>query len=811
MKTFVRGCLWCISLAICLSVFTAAQVAPAAGAPAKNKAVKPEAVAKAPTPVPVNATLVVTSDVEEGVTLISGNVQGLQDKASTFNVEAMITPPSGATYPAPLTLADKTVTEVPVNADESFKLTLVNPLPAGAAIEVKLVAPAGVTLADAKKATWSKTLSLSLKAPTLQVTTPPAAGKQTIAGTVTPMPTPAETPVPNATPPYLGNLPQIAVWIHEKAAAAGIWYQAPLSPSANNNETTLLIPVDTKGNFNVQLSSPLQGDESVVVEVLPPTGHSFDPGHISFEESKFDTGHLALSASLFQLQPVLKLVKPTISTVLHYGLTALTGDATPTSASGIAVNVAIVRVSSSKQSDKNGQPTGKDDQQTGGSTQQAANNNPGPSPCMNMDDLDPTIMDRSARVLPLTGSNSANSLYVATDSNGHFTANLAEALNEGETIQVVQILPQGVQPAIADYGKCASVRLEVPSAFTFYRTNVTFAAGLVISNNSSGSVASSNFSQANQFYALNLDRAWKLPGTDCATLSAAGKDQEKCGCKDAPKDEWKGSGFPGINSFFETRLTAIPVSSNAATPLASSGANSGTGSTSSSTSTSSILTSQKVVRVMGGIYLPWMLVHGHGDHPSGLFLAPVGKVGFDTLTGSGQTTVPLSGNGSSASTNTLYYQTAYNFYNYGLRIGEMKISGSKSKAPLIDNYLDITWGRYSSLPSAICKTSTVQEPLSSASQCLADYPKLYTTGANPLYPVDTLKRLYRIDIEGLVRIPVPATAIPFYIGMNANIGQHGIGTSLLDRGFSTPDDIRIFFGTKFDVGNLLSTLNLGPH
>jgi hypothetical protein len=408
---------------------------------------------------------------------------------------------------------------------------------------------------------------------------------------------------------------------------------------------------------------------------------------------------------------------------------------------------------------------------------------------MNMDDLDPTIMDRSARVLPLTGSNSANSLYVATDSNGHFSANLAEALSEGETIQVVQILPQGVQPAIADYGRCASVRLEVPSAFTFYRTNVTFAAGLVISNNSSGSVASSNFSQANQFYALNLDRAWKLPGTDCATLSAAGKHQAKCGCKNAPKDGWKGSGIPGINSFFETRLTAIPVSSNAATTLTSSGVNSGTGSTSSSTSTSSILTSQKVVRVMGGIYLPWMLVHGHGDHPSGLFLAPVGKVGFDTLTGSGQTTVPLSGNGSSASTNTLYYQTAYNF----------------------DNYLDITWGRYSNLPSAICKTSTVQEPLSPASQCLADYPKLYTTGANPLYPVDTLKRLYRIDIEGLVRIPVPATAIPFYIGMNANIGQHGIGTSLLDRGFSTPDDIRIFFGTKFDVGNLLSTLNLGPH
>lgn len=47
---------------------------------------------------------------------------------------------------------------------------------------------------------------------------------------------------------------------------------------------------------------------------------------------------------------------------------------------------------------------------------------------------------------------------------------------------------------------------------------------------------------------------------------------------------------------------------------------------------------------------------------------------------------------------------------------------------------------------------------------------------------------------------------PLYVGFNANLGQKTLGAVKLDHGYAAPDDLEIFFGTKFDIGSLLVRL-----
>jgi hypothetical protein len=280
---------------------------------------------------------------------------------------------------------------------------------------------------------------------------------------------------------------------------------------------------------------------------------------------------------------------------------------------------------------------------------------------------------------------------------------------------------------------------------------------------------------------------------------------------------WHASWFPGFSTFFEGRLTSIPVS----TATASISNAPATGTTVSTTPT--LLTSQKVFRVETGAYLPWVVSHGLGRHPNGLFIGPLAKAGFDTVTGAGSATnVILPGGG----TGTLYFQTAYNFYVYGARLGNMSLSASRDRAPVIEHYLDVTFGRYSNLQSYICHNlkpgatspNPVVQPVGSS--CQSDYPNYFPVVLQTVngvstqiatQVVDSRKALYRLNFEGLVKIPVPKTLIPFYIGFNANIAQHSWQAEGLDHGYAPPDDIRILFGTKIDIGTLLSSFKLGAN
>jgi hypothetical protein len=162
----------------------------------------------------------------------------------------------------------------------------------------------------------------------------------------------------------------------------------------------------------------------------------------------------------------------------------------------------------------------------------------------------------------------------------------------------------------------------------------------------------------------------------------------------------------------------------------------------------------------------------------------------------------------------------------------MQLSGSPNKAPEVYSYLDIGFGPFSNLESLVCNRTryTADTPANGTNpavpgvpvagqpietsyggDCKTAHPSFYLApgnGSTDVYNVyETRKRIYRLDLEGLLKIP----GTPIYVGFNANLGQKAVGAGMFDPHFSAPDDLRFFFGTKFDISTLLSKLgvNLG--
>jgi hypothetical protein len=231
------------------------------------------------------------------------------------------------------------------------------------------------------------------------------------------------------------------------------------------------------------------------------------------------------------------------------------------------------------------------------------------------------------------------------------------------------------------------------------------------------------------------------------------------------------------------------------------------------------------------VYLPFLLTRwDYHRQPNAFFLAPLAKVGFDTITGPSNQSVLLS----DGTPGTIALENLYNFWEYGARLGHFAMTHSTKIAPYTDNYLDIAYGPYKNLQSYICHrtpsivtttaTGTTYGPVNGyapptnnpGTSCLTDYPTYYSTTVSPLPPgitpgavwgpLDSRKRLYRLDIEGLLRIPYT----PLYVGFNANVGQKSLGASHLDHGYAAPDDLRFLFGTKFDIGTALSKMGVNP-
>lgn len=725
--------------------------------------------------------IVQTQPLSEGGTAMSGLIlPPLGKTADKHSARVWITNTDGTRSVAILkTKSDSSATaiSVPLNSDSSYSLNLANPISVGQAATLTIVDPDGNEVLTAPSFRVDPTIPLTN--PDLQIDSELIDGASLIAGRVA-MPTPAIAP-DNKIPPSFGNYPQIQVSVQD--LATGQWSQAQVNSGSNP------LTVQTDGSFSISLKSPLKTGQRVRLQAEPPFGRRF-AGHRSQEITR-----LVLSATT--------LNRPTIATNLTEGATVISGTATPSSG-GTQISVAILRLFPTALGETLRQPRYADVCFTADNMDQLQRPNQHGEPSTQS-------LESYATLLTLTNSGSST-VTVGVDQTGAYKVTLNQALKQDDYVQVVQVFPAGTSLIGQQLEKCASAVAKTGYPFSFHRTNIDFVAGVLISNSAGSSAANANFSQANQFYALNVDHAWHLPGSNCENLYAryiASRLEREAPLPPPDFDPCRSRGWhankllPGINTYFDSRLTSIPVSTAAANPPSGNSSQTST----SVAGTSTLLTSQKVFRVSTGLFLPWIITHGRGDHPTGLFVAPLAKVGFDTVTGARTATnVILPGN----NIGSLNFQSAYNFYSFGGRVGNVELSSSPDRAPKIEHRLDVTIGRYSNLQSFICHalpTGTADQSLPGSS-CTGDY----STPQNKITAwMESRKQLWRLDLEGLIRIPIPETAIPFYIGFNANIAQHAVEVDHLDHGYAPPDDIRILFATRIDMGSLLSALNIGAH
>lgn len=179
---------------------------------------------------------------------------------------------------------------------------------------------------------------------------------------------------------------------------------------------------------------------------------------------------------------------------------------------------------------------------------------------------------------------------------------------------------------------------------------------------------------------------------------------------------WHSGTVVHLNSFFETRLTSIPVNGQEA----------------------SFPSSQKAAHVGGGFYSPLLTTRwDFAGQSHALFVAPLAVAGFDTPT-------------------SARVDRFYNRVGAGVRLGHFRVPSETGKAPELLSWLDVVYGRFTSLDPH-CK---------------------------------------RLSIDGTLKAP----GTPLVVGFSANIGRSG----------GVRDDLRLFLGTRFDLGALMAKLRQLP-
>lgn len=339
-------------------------------------------------------------------------------------------------------------------------------------------------------------------------------------------------------------------------------------------------------------------------------------------------------------------------------------------------------------------------------------------------------------------------LASADVSNGKFDIKLSDPLYAGQHVFISEV---AIHSANGDEAPIEGDIINVDTFGSWGLVRAYFTSGFLLSQDQG------SFSQSSLFLAFTMDKTWAM------TSYYGGP-----------------SWFPfGVNTFFETRLTAIPVTACAAT---SGSGGSSTGSSlcpatsngsGSNTTFDTFLANRKTARLDVGAYFPLIVKSWrYRGAPNSLFLAPIAKLGFDTPAGDLSQALPTS-SGTSATTGpvtAINTTNFYTFYDFGGRFGHYAMSSSRDEAPEIVSYLDVMIGRFSNLESL-----------------------LQNSGGTPFRA-----RLWRLSAEGILKVP----STPLIIGFNANVGFSNPGAPPLFR--RAGDDLRFLFGARFDVGKLLA-------
>jgi hypothetical protein len=209
------------------------------------------------------------------------------------------------------------------------------------------------------------------------------------------------------------------------------------------------------------------------------------------------------------------------------------------------------------------------------------------------------------------------------------------------------------------------------------------------------------------------------------------------------------SGGHALNTYFEARLTQVPATTGQALPDLSISAN-------------TILQSPQSGYVEAGVYAPFFFKSTRWQfrrRDNALFIAPLVKGGFQSVRGGSIDGLTVA----QAQQAQIDSKDVYRFVAGGARIGHVQLPKGKGAAPELLSYIDVSAGRWDNL--RVLKQDI--QPVD---------------GAGFRYPL-------RFDVEGRLKIPYA----PFFVGFGLNVG-------------SGADDLRFLFGTRFDIGQLLTTL-----
>jgi len=374
-----------------------------------------------------------------------------------------------------------------------------------------------------------------------------------------------------------------------------------------------------------------------------------------------------------------------------------------------------------------------------------------------------------------TGQADATVSSVSLKANTPLTVTLSDSMVAGTQLCVLQTVNG------TDTGSfLKSVQYFAPGQ-DYGRFTINFTGGALISNEQQ----SSNSSTASQYLDMGL----------AYTVARAGSANEKVRW-------WVRKHGPGLETFMNVRFTSVPVSATTNSSTTASG-------TTTLSQSLNVLSSQQSAAILLGGYAPFRLTRWYRSS-NWITVAPTVYGGFYTLLNPTTSTASVAASSTVSSTTTSSFSSVYSFRGAGARFGWKYYPPSTDEAPHEFSWISLTLGNFSNLPSWLC-TAT-----SASNSTGAKYYKVTSQPTTACYaPADSMnsalydlyasrKLVPRLDIAGELSLP----SYPVVFGYDANVGQYSWRGNKIDSLNKPGNDVRFYFGLKFDVTSALSKLGV---
>ncbi len=275
-------------------------------------------------------------------------------------------------------------------------------------------------------------------------------------------------------------------------------------------------------------------------------------------------------------------------------------------------------------------------------------------------------------------------------NKGTFEFTVAPALTTGQAVKIQQIVP--AKDGESEDKRVSAASTVQPAVYNFGRAHAHFTFGGILAKDDRENTEVRDFSKTQVYLGLNLEYDWRVP------------------TKRPGVDDWKADWM--LASYLDMRLTSIPVSASGETDPVKT-----------------FLASRKAAVFQGGVFLPVYLKQTawrFGGKDQALFFSPIGKFGFQTISGSVQT---QRGD----------VDDLFEFVAGGLRLGHIQIQqSSEDSAPEMFSYIDFAWGKWENFERC---TVPLEDP--------------------PMCPDDARENFTRLGIEARVKIPKTPLLVGF--------------------------------------------------